>query len=182
MQNRNLSLVLLIVVAETISTSPVAPRTSDVSSHEGSLEVENTLGNLISSPSYVSRLDDKFKRIGDRNADQFQASYVKMLKQLQEQFIDLVMRQRVSEKDHLLMEKWLVDNINDLHRELKQTESEFEHYIQVTKNIMTQNERRLKQQVAEAMSLPLHIPIPTVTSQLRPNQNVGEFQVNHRYF
>lgn len=39
--------------------------------------------------------------------------------------------------DHLMLMdmnrkfNWLTDNINDLHRELKQTENDLEHYIQV---------------------------------------------------
>lgn len=46
--------------------------------------------------------------------------------------------------DHLLMEKWLVDNIKDLHRELKQTESDVEHYVQVTKSIMSKITNKVK--------------------------------------
>lgn len=55
-------------------------------------------------------------------------------------------RMKASEEDHSIMQKWLVDNINDLHRELKQTEMDFEHYVQVTKNILASNERQLKLQ------------------------------------
>lgn len=86
----------------------------------------------------------------------------KLLRQLQDQLIDQVIRQRVAEKDHLLMEKWLVDNVNDLHRELKQTEMDFEHYVQVTKNILAQNESHLKRQLAISTSLPLFAPLQTV--------------------
>ena len=60
------------------------------------------------------------------------------------------------------MERWLVDNVNDLHRELKQTEGDFEHYMRVTKNIFLRNEAQLKRQLALATSLPLSIQLQTV--------------------
>lgn len=86
----------------------------------------------------------------------------KLLDQLQKQLINQAIRQQVADKDHLIMEKWLVDNVNDLHRELKQTEMEFEHFVQVTKNIMTQSEQQLRRQLAAATSLPLFSPLQTV--------------------
>lgn len=86
---------------------------------------------------------------------------LKLFKRLEGQFVEQVLRQRIVDKDHLLMEKWLVDNINDLHRELKQTELDFEHYVQVTKNILAQNEQQLRRQLARASSVPLWQPIET---------------------
>lgn len=46
----------------------------------------------------------------------------------------------INYSDHVMMEKWLIDNINDLHRELKQTETEFEHFSDVTQHIIARNE------------------------------------------
>lgn len=83
----------------------------------------------------------------------------KAVDQLRDQITRLVIQQRMAEKDHLMMEKWLVDNIKDLHRELKQTELDFEHYVEVTKNILAENEAQLKRQLAVATSLPLTVPI-----------------------
>lgn len=80
---------------------------------------------------------------------------LKLYTQLQEQLVEHTIRQRVAENDHFLMEKWLVDNINDLHRELKQTESDFEHYTKVTKEIIAQNERLIKQQLTNMVP---HVP------------------------
>lgn len=51
-----------------------------------------------------------------------------------------------------LREKWLIDNVNDLHRELKQTENDFEHYFQVTKRMIALNEQRIRQQVAATIA------------------------------
>lgn len=59
---------------------------------------------------------------------------------------ELIDRQRGVERDQELRERWLTDNVNDLHRELKQTESEFEHYFQVTKELIARNEARINQQ------------------------------------
>lgn len=53
---------------------------------------------------------------------------------LRETLERLSARQR--EDDHLMLENWLIDNINDLHRELKQTENDFEHYLHITKNML----------------------------------------------
>lgn len=91
-------------------------------------------------------------------------------KRLQEQLIHETLRHRVAEKDHLIMEKWLVDNINDLHRELKQTETDFEHYFQVTKNIIAQNERQFKQQVASLMTIAGALPfqMPLMNNMVAP--------------
>lgn len=75
-----------------------------------------------------------------------QTSTVSQIKQLQDELANQVKRQKAAEMDHLMMQKWLVDNISDLHRELKQTEVDFEHYVQVTKTIMGNNERQLRQQ------------------------------------
>lgn len=66
------------------------------------------------------------------------------IKRLQMQLNNQEVKQRITDKDRMIFEKWLVDNINDLHRELKQTESDFEHYVQVTKNIMERNEQAKK--------------------------------------
>lgn len=93
------------------------------------------------------------------NGEPSEAEILKRFKQLQAQVVRQSMQHDIAEKDHLIMEKWLVDNINDLHRELKQTENDFEHYVQVTKNIFLQNERKLKHQLAHAMGLPLAVPI-----------------------
>lgn len=90
------------------------------------------------------------------------AELAKWFDNLQRQLVQQVLRQRVAEKDHLMMQKWLVDNINDLHRELKQTESDFEHYVQVTKRLLLAGgaeQRLIKQQLARATRLPLSIPI-----------------------
>ena len=93
---------------------------------------------------------------------QQQEDSLKILHALQKQFVEQVIRQRVIDQDHLMMEKWLVDNINDLHRELKQTEMDFEHYVRVTKNILAANELenrndQLKRQLALQTALPLSI-------------------------
>lgn len=84
----------------------------------------------------------------------------KQIQLLRAGFVEQVIRQRVADKDHLLMEKWLVDNINDLHRELKQTELDFEHYVQVTKNILAKNELQLKRELTRQTSLPLWSAVP----------------------
>jgi hypothetical protein len=82
-----------------------------------------------------------------------QLEYVlKLFEQLQVRFVEQLIRQRAVDKDHLLMEKWLVDNINDLHRELKQTEMDFEHYVQVTKNILARSEQELQRRLARPSS------------------------------
>jgi len=90
------------------------------------------------------------------------------LQQLEQQLVQQAIGQRVSEKDHLLMESWLVDNIKDLHRELKQTETDFEHYVQVTKNILLRNENQLKRQLAQATSLPLSLQLQVAQWQASP--------------
>lgn len=74
-------------------------------------------------------------------------------KQLEKKITEEEQRQQVAEKDHLIMQKWLVDNINDLHRELKQTETDFEHYVQVTKKMMAQNEFHMMQQMLATIPL-----------------------------
>lgn len=66
------------------------------------------------------------------------------IKRLQVQLNEQEMKQRMNEKDRNLFEKWLIDNISDLHRELKQAESDFEHYAQVTKSILEQNDLALR--------------------------------------
>lgn len=48
------------------------------------------------------------------------------------------LRYQTDQKDRHIMDKWLVDNIKELHRELKQTGLDFEHYLQVTKTIIAQ--------------------------------------------
>lgn len=63
---------------------------------------------------------------------------------LQEEIANQAIRQRASDKDHILMQQWLIDNINDLHRELKQTEVDVENYARVTKNLFATSERNLK--------------------------------------
>lgn len=88
----------------------------------------------------------------------------RVLQALQKQFVEQVIKQRVVDEDHLLMEKWLADNVNDLHRELKQTEMDFEHYVQVTKKILARNDvernnNLLKRQLALQTALPLSIPL-----------------------
>lgn len=79
---------------------------------------------------------------------------VRCLRKLEEQLLAQSVRQRMVEKDHLIMERWLVDNIKDLHRELKQTETDLEHYVQVTKSILAQSESQIRQQLALALSQP----------------------------
>lgn len=96
----------------------------------------------------------KIDHNNDRNVvGEQRDSSIRWFRKLQEQLLDQSMRQQMVEKDHILTEKWLVDNINDLHRELKQTETDLEHYVQVTKNILAQNEAQLRQQqLASALS------------------------------
>lgn len=101
--------------------------------------------------------DTKSKSIKENDAD-----LTKSLKNLEQLILEEHIQNKMAEKDHLMMEKWLVDNINDLHRELKQTENDFEHYVQVTKRVLLRNEFRLKQQLSAATSLPLHMPINSV--------------------
>lgn len=100
---------------------------------------------------------------------------MKRMEKLEQQLVEQVIRQRVADKDHLLMEKWLVDNISDLHRELKQTEMDFEHYVRVTKNILLQNENHLKRQLAYATSLPLSIQLHTASG----NHNGPQYESLH---
>lgn len=78
-----------------------------------------------------------------------------LVKQLRKQMLDQEIRNRATEEDHRRMEQWLVDNINDIHRELKQTELDFEHYAQVTKIILAKNEHQIRQQVASIAMQPM---------------------------
>lgn len=111
--------------------------------------------------------------------------YVDILHALQKQFVEQVIKQRIADGDHLLMEKWLVDNINDLHRELKQTEMDFEHYVQVTKNILARkdlehNNYVLKRHLALQTSLPLSIPLRTVQSSSdQTDEQVHNYHQHH---
>lgn len=126
----------------------------------------STLNNQVPSSS-IKQLILKPKFVEDQQIKDIQANDIKdhnepsapihPLKQLEQQLAMLSKRQQVAEKDHFMMQKWLVDNINDLHRELKQTETDFDHYTQVTKSIVDQNESRFKQQLAAALSLPLYL-------------------------
>ena len=130
-----------------------------------------------SGATETSSTDSSVKQV-----DQLQ----RLFRELQARFVEQVIRQRVADKDHLLMEKWLVDNINDLHRELKQTELDFEHYIQVTKNILAQNEQQLRRQLARQTSLPLSIAIHTsndnyATTQDATNRRQLVEQQRHHY-
>lgn len=85
----------------------------------------------------------------------------------------LVQSQLLAQRDHELREKWLIDNINDLHRELKQTEGDFEHYFQVTKDLIARNEARMNSHVNNILArtntyagpFPVVAPIPvTITN------------------
>lgn len=115
--------------------------------------------------------DGKFQKAsstadaGEENRD----TSVRWFRKLQDQLLDQSIRHRVAEKDHSMMERWLVDNINDLHRELKQTETDLEHYVQVTKNILAQNEVHLRQQLATALSQ----PVPSKLARYQPLKQEG---------
>lgn len=93
---------------------------------------------------------NKYNKISRHNNDElFETNWAKQLK---EQLLDQKLQHQMVEKDHQMMEKWLVDNINDLHRELKQTELDFEHYVQVTKRMLVKNERQIRQQVDNSIA------------------------------
>lgn len=119
---------------------------------------KNAIQQTLAASNEQKQNDKKSIRVIAQQRAQY-LDLMKWFEHLQRQFMQQVLRERVAEKDHLLMQKWLVDNINDLHRELKQTESDFEHYVQVTKGLMLTSEQRLKQELARATKLPLSIPI-----------------------
>lgn len=149
---------------EIYEISPVNDRSMTFDHRERTPQATNDLGgrnhqeqqSKSTSSSAVSH-----------NPNQDQASEcMEMMRALQGQFVAQVIKQRVADQDHLMMEKWLVDNINDLHRELKQTEMDFEHYVEVTKNILARSEleernAQLKRQLALQTTLPLSIPLQT---------------------
>lgn len=144
-------------IAEDISNS--LPRGDDSFDHDNGESAPPSRRPITedSKTAQTSATTDKDNELINRQ----HLELTKWFDNLQQQFVQQVLRQRVAEKDHLMMQKWLVDNINDLHRELKQTESDFEHYVQVTKSLLLAgNEQRLmKQQLARATRLPLSIPI-----------------------
>lgn len=103
------------------------------------------------------------------------APSARWLSRFREQLAEQWARQRALESDHEMRAKWLIDNINDLHRELKQTEHDFEHYFQVTKDIIAHNSDYARQQVAQAMARSYHalhpmgaIAMPTPFQLHRP--------------
>lgn len=83
------------------------------------------------SRSRVSMIDEKFQKIESESTNHHVMNEFRLREALRR-------GQRVAEKsaDHLIIENWLIDNINDLHRELKQTENDFEHYVQITRNML----------------------------------------------
>lgn len=76
-------------------------------------------------------------------------------RKLQSQLVEHSIKQSATERDHLMMDKWLIDNVNALHRRLKQMENDFENYVQVTKNTLAQN----WQQLVTAKHLPRDIAV-----------------------
>lgn len=118
---------------------------------EQSLEMDNS----ISRPSKIEQVS----KLRQENSRPDSSWPTKVQRQLAEQ----ALLQKMSDKDHTLMEKWLVDNINDLHRELKQTESDFEHYVQVTKKFIEKNELLMSPLIASGLS----VPIPVSFYELR---------------
>lgn len=59
--------------------------------------------------------------------------------------------QKAVEKDHQIREKWLIDNIRDLHREIKQTESDIDHFAKINKQIIDRNIDFTRRQLSQAM-------------------------------
>lgn len=119
---------------------------------------------LLLATAAAATQAQKQERQSNELAPQTHEDCLKIVTQLKQRFVEQVIRQRMADKDHLLMEKWLVDNINDLHRELKQTEMDFEHYVQVTKRIFLENndeQAELKRQLAARTSLTLSVPLTT---------------------
>lgn len=138
-------LILMIVATKSIAANKLSSKLLKKHQVDRFDAIESNSIDNIQTNSQSAEHHQAVGKHSDEN--------LRLYNQLQHQLLEQAMRQRVAEKDHLMMEKWLVDNINDLHRELKQTESDFEHYVQVTKEILAQNDIRLKQQVAATVSL-----------------------------
>lgn len=118
-----------------------------------SLEI---LSNLIEAKSLINKAESNIKKNNNKFKLENEFEF-NLTKQLQDQLLDQEVRHKVAEEDHRRMEQWLVDNINDLHRELKQTELDFEHYAQVTKIILARNEHQIRQHVASIAMQPLEV-------------------------
>lgn len=108
--------------------------------------------NSTEAKSLISKIEANIKHNKLKVDDEFEYNLVR---QLRKQVLDQEIRNKATEEDHRRMEQWLVDNINDLHRELKQTELDFEHYAQVTKIILAKNEHQIRQQVASIAMQPM---------------------------
>ena len=154
MQAQVAALLLLLVA---LQLHPGQARALQESVPMGDQEISNEISlQMGQSPA------KQLQQTKSAASQQSYSSLARLIGQLQRELLDQVIKQRMVEKDHLLMERWLVDNVNDLHRELKQTEGDFEHYMRVTKNIFLRNEAQLKRQLALATSLPLSIQLQTV--------------------
>lgn len=121
-------------------------------------EAKKTIKSLIMpSENELSSEDNSISPSSSSMNDHVDISQLKaatemQIRQIREDLSDQIKSQRLNEKDHLMTQKWLVDNINDLHRELKQTEMDFEHYVQVTKSILANNEHKLRLQQNSILS------------------------------
>lgn len=116
-----------------LSNNDIQLKSSDL---KKSIVKRNYIKNISTESSSSSSKTDLPNKYENNN----------LFKLLHEEIEKQIKKQKDSAEDNSIMQKWLVDNINDLHRELKQTEVDFEHYVQVTKNILANNERQLKLQ------------------------------------
>lgn len=114
------------------------------------------LSNLTEAKSLINKIESNMKNNNNKfkYENEFEFEF-NLTEKLRDRLLDQETRHKVAEEDHRRMEKWLVDNINDLHRELKQTELDFEHYAQVTKIILARNEHQIRQHVASIAMQPL---------------------------
>lgn len=162
-----LVLVAFIIVAqaeETFAFTKASSNKNPTHRNEGEL-FDDESNNIEDYDKQDVHDNEKFlkTKTSVHSDKQHRDESFRWFKKLQEQLLDQSMRQGNLDKDHLMMERWLVDNINALHSELKQTETDLEHYVQVTKNILVQNEAQLRNQLASALSQ----PVPSKTGRYR---------------
>lgn len=157
---------------EAVASNSIADEQSPFDSKQA---IEDSRSRMAKSSASENVVD---------NAETAKHEYCsKTLRALQKQFVEQVIKQRVVDEDHMLMERWLVENVKDLHRELKQTEMDFEHYVQVTKKMFARYDLErsnylLKRQLAMQTALPLSIPLPVASAE--HNASPGTHNHDHR--
>lgn len=169
------------------------PHTSyETNEHSHKMENHKLIANSIGENHSTAREMDEHKAKSSsidgnsHKATTHKQDCHKILEALQQQFVEQVIKQRVVDADHLLMEKWLVDNVNDLHRELKQTEMDFEHYVQVTKKMLAHNDLErdnylLKRELAMQTALPLSFPLRTIAVHQEQDSSVAHNHHNRQH-